>query len=114
MYECVCVCVSVLVCVLCVVLNVCGCGCGCGCGRGRGRGRGRARLHVPCCHLTCGVAAVTCFPCYFSYRQPVVDVVRREKVPGRQLSTMALEDLMGDLGMSKLQAKRLLLFSGAT
>lgn len=47
-------------------------------------------------------------------RQAVVDVVRNEKVPGLQLSKMALEELMSDLGMSKLQAKRLLLYSNAS
>ena len=42
----------------------------------------------------------------------VVSVVRVERVPGKQLATMGVPELMGDLGMSKLQAKRVLLYSG--
>ena len=39
----------------------------------------------------------------------VVEVVEKERVPGGQLLYMTLEDLVVDLGMSKLQAKRVLL-----
>ena len=42
----------------------------------------------------------------------VVEVVEKERVPGGQLLYMTLEDLVVDLGMSKLQAKRVLLNMG--
>jgi len=43
----------------------------------------------------------------------VVETVAREQVPGLQLATMSFEDLLSDLGMSRLQAKRFFLYSGA-
>ena len=44
--------------------------------------------------------------------EKVVELVEKERVPGGQLLYMTLEDLVVDLGMSKLQAKRVLLNMG--
>ena len=41
--------------------------------------------------------------------ESVREVVRQERVPGSQIRAMSLEELMQDLNMSKLQAKRLLM-----
>lgn len=41
--------------------------------------------------------------------ETVIAVIEREKVPGGQLAQMTLDELIADLGMSKIQAKRLLL-----
>lgn len=42
----------------------------------------------------------------------VVELVEKERVPGGQLAHMTLEELVADLGMSKLQAKRVILNMG--
>ena len=44
--------------------------------------------------------------------EKVVELVEKERVPGGQLTHMTLEDLVADLGMSKLQAKRVILNMG--
>lgn len=41
--------------------------------------------------------------------EAVLEVIEKEKVPGGQLAQMTLDELIADLGMSKIQAKRLLL-----
>ncbi|EKX42730.1 hypothetical protein GUITHDRAFT_111402 [Guillardia theta CCMP2712] len=41
--------------------------------------------------------------------ESVREVVRQERVPGSQIRAMSLDELMQDLNMSKLQAKRLLM-----
>ena len=38
-------------------------------------------------------------------------VVAREQVPGMQLAGMGVDEMMADLAMSKLQAKRLVLYA---
>ena len=41
--------------------------------------------------------------------EAVLQIMDKEKVPGGQLAQMTLDELIADLGMSKIQAKRLLL-----
>ena len=41
--------------------------------------------------------------------EEVLQLMEKEKVPGGQLAQMTLDELITDLGMSKIQAKRLLL-----
>ena len=41
--------------------------------------------------------------------EAVLEVIEKEKVPGGQLAQMTLDELIADLGMSKIQAKRMLL-----
>ena len=43
----------------------------------------------------------------------VVNTVARERVPGLQLASMSFDDLISDLDMSKRQAERFFLYSGA-
>ena len=40
-----------------------------------------------------------------------LQVVAREQVPGAQLAGMGVDEMMADLAMSKLQAKRLVLYA---
>jgi hypothetical protein len=40
-----------------------------------------------------------------------LQVVAREQLPGMQLADMSVDEMMADLAMSRLQAKRLVLYA---